>query len=93
MESAQEILVVMLSVFLAIFLALGIALLVLGIKIARKIQAITEKAEHIVDKAENIGEFFKKASGPLLAARLISRVVGSFSGKEKNPETKEKKRR
>lgn len=84
MENAQTILVIILSGFLGVFLLLGIILLSLCIKIANKIKHITEKAEQVVDQAENIGEFFKKASGSFSLVRLVSHIANSvFHHEEK----------
>ena len=77
MENAETILVVILSSFLAVFLALGITLLIICIKIVSRIQRITAKAENIVDQAEDIGEFFKKASGSFALTRLIAHIANS----------------
>lgn len=89
MENAQTILVVILSGFLAVFLLLGIVLLALIIKIAKNIKHITEKAEQVVDQAEHIGDFFKKATGSFAFARLISNIANSVFNHE---EKKRKKR-
>jgi ATP/ADP translocase len=80
---AQEILVIILSSFLALFLLLGIILLVFCIKIANHIKHISEKAEEIVDKAEDVADFFSKAATPMAMAKVISNVSDLFRGKGK----------
>jgi len=75
MENAQEILVIFLSTTLAIFLLLGIMLLVICIKIANHIKRISEKAEAITDRAEDIADFFSKAGTPLAVGKIISSVT------------------
>ena len=75
MENAEAILVIILAVFLAIFLLLAIVLLIKCIQIANKVQALTEKAEKIVDKAESVGEFLQRASGSLAVGGIVQRVV------------------
>ncbi len=88
MENAQEILVVFLSTALAIFLLLSIILLVICIKIANHIKRISEKAELITDKAENIAEFVSKAATPLAMGKIITSITEVFRGR-----TGKKKRR
>lgn len=79
MENAQEILVVFLSVALGLFLVLSIIFLILLIKIAGHINRISEKAEQLTDKAENIADFFTKASTPLAIGRVISMIADIFT--------------
>lgn len=74
MENAQEILVVILSSFLALFLLLGIILTAICIKIANHVKHITEKAENIVDKADDIADFFSKAATPMAIGKIITSV-------------------
>lgn len=83
MENAQEILVVILSTALAIFLALGIALLIICIKIAQRVKRITENAEAISDKAENLAEFLQSAASPMVIGRIISSVSDIFFKRDK----------
>lgn len=78
MENAQEILVVFLSVALAVFLILGIILFIICIKIANRIKRISEKAEAISGKAENIAEFLSKSAVPLAAGKIIAVVTEVF---------------
>jgi hypothetical protein len=84
MENAQTILVIFLSVVLAIFLLLSIVLLTICIKIANHVKRISEKAEQLTDRAEDIADFFGKAATPLAIGRIIAKVsdiIKSRSGK------------
>lgn len=78
METSQEILVVILSGALAVFLILSIILLAICIKIANHVKRITEKAELITDKAEDIADFFSKAATPLVIGKIIGKVTDAF---------------
>jgi competence protein ComGC len=82
MES-YDILVIILSVALAIFLVLGIVLLVFVINIVRKIKAIINKAEAVVENVETVASFFKKSSVPVAIATLIGNISDKMSGKDK----------
>lgn len=64
---AFEILVVVLSITLAIFLVLSIALVVILIGIFKRIDVITQKAEHFASNIEEASEFFKNAAAPVSA--------------------------
>lgn len=80
MENAQEILVVFLSTALAIVLLLSIILLTICIKIANHVKRISEKAELITGKAEDIAEFVSKAATPLALGKIIASVTEVFRG-------------
>lgn len=75
MNGYEQFLVVTLSTFLAISLILTIVLLVLVIKLVKTVRRITEKAEHLADKADAVGDFFKHAAGPVSLGRAIATVV------------------
>lgn len=83
MESATEILVVILSSFLAIFLLLGIILTVMMIKITRAIGRVVEKAEGAVDNVEAAAAMFKNAAGPLAAGKFLVNIADFFTSKKK----------
>ncbi len=70
-----EILVLILSITLAIFLALAIALTIILIRIFRRIDSISQKAEHFADNLEGASDFFKNASAPVAAAKMISNII------------------
>lgn len=82
-ENAESILVVILSGFLAIFLILAIALIIKCIQVINYIQRIAVKAEQIVDKAESIGEFFHRTSGPLAVGRFITNMAETVFNHDK----------
>lgn len=82
MENAETILVIVLSSFLAIFLLLSIILAIKCIQIANQIKQITLKAEQFVDKAESVGEFFKKSSSSFAGFRLIAHIADSVFKRE-----------
>lgn len=86
MENAETILVIFLSVALAIFLTLSIILVSICIKIARHVKNITEKAEQVVDKAEDIAEFFGHASTPMAIGKIIASVRDAVARRNKRKE-------
>jgi hypothetical protein len=90
MTGYEQVLVIILSTFLAIFLLLGIVVLVMVIKVVSSVRRVMEKAEQLTDKAGAIGEFFTSATGPLMAARVMSFVSDTLFRKKSKHSTKRK---
>jgi hypothetical protein len=78
MNTAYEILVIILSSFLAIFLALAIAVTIMVMKLVQSLRLVVAKGEHLVDSAEEIGEAFRRNAA---AASLVRVLMGFVSGK------------
>ena len=76
--TAYNILVIILSSFLALFLILSIVLVISLIKLVKYLRQISQKAENVVEDVEAVGDFFRKASGPMALAKLIGSVVENF---------------
>ncbi len=89
MESAQEILVIILASALAVFLLLAITLMIICIKIARHVRRISQKAEHIADKAENIADFMSGATTPLVIGKMITSITEMFGSKTSKRQRKD----
>jgi len=81
---AFEILVIILSATLAIFLVLGIALLVIVIRIFKRIDSISQKAEHFAGNLEEASDFFKTAAAPVAASKMIANLVEWARKSDKN---------
>jgi len=82
METATEILIVIVSTVLSIFLIVGIVALILIIKILKHVRRIAERAETVAEKAEAVGSFFQKAAGPLAVSRILTQLVKVFRSKD-----------
>lgn len=86
MDTAAEILVIIVSAVLSVLLILLIIASVYGIRLMHNIKRVIDKAEKVVDSAEVVGEVFKNVSGPLAFAKLmknIIHIVQRKSGKSK----------
>jgi len=81
---AFEILVIILSIVLAIFLVLGITLLVIVIRIFKRIDSISEKAEHFAGNLEEASDFFRNASAPVAATKMVANVIEWARNPNKN---------
>lgn len=86
MNTAFDILVIILSSFLGIFLILSIILLVMAIKIVRSVKRVVEKGEQVIDSAEAAAEMFKKAAGPLGILRTLTNIVETVSKHKRGKE-------
>ncbi|TAL15223.1 hypothetical protein EPN95_00410 [Patescibacteria group bacterium] len=83
MNTASEILVIILSVFLAVFLLLGIILSIYLIKLTRDIRAVTKSAERTVNHIESAVSGVAKITSPLFVAEIIGRYIKKFTKKRK----------
>ena len=82
MES-YDILVLILSMTLAIFLVLAIVFTIYLIRIARKVDEITEKAKSAVSSVEAAAKIFEKSAAPAAFSRIVANIVESFSERKK----------
>lgn len=75
MNTSEHILVIVLSVFLALFLVLAIVAVVQLLRLIKTLNHLAQKAEKIVNTAENVGDVFRHAAGPAAALRLVYNIV------------------
>ena len=75
MNTAEQIILVILAAVLAIFLILAIAAIVSVIKLVLTLRDIAEKAEKVVSSAESVTELFRKASGPMTILHFVRGVA------------------
>jgi 1,4-dihydroxy-2-naphthoate octaprenyltransferase len=75
MDTASEVLVIIVSSILAIFLVVMIVALVFVIKILKQLRRITERAENVADSVEAAATTFEKAASPLAILKLIGNIV------------------
>lgn len=89
MDSAAEVLVIILSVLLAIFLALVIALVILLIRITKQIKAIASSAERTVHSVESATSQFNKLATPAILFNLVSMIAKKTVKMSKSHKVKE----
>jgi len=75
METSQDILVIILATALAVLLVLAIVVAVLIVKLLQGVKRITDKAEHVIETAEHVGEAFSNASGSLALFKIVRNVA------------------
>jgi phosphate uptake regulator len=79
MDTATQILVIIVSSLLSITLILAIALLIAVLKLVKNIRRIADKAEQVIENAESAASMFTKAAGPLTFLKTIANIVDSVN--------------
>lgn len=75
MNTAEQILVVILSSALAVFLILAIIIAIQVIRLMKVLNKVAVKAQEVVDNAEKTAELVKSAVGQLSVMRFVQNVV------------------
>lgn len=70
LSTSQQILVIILSTALGVFLILAIVIATMVIQLLTKLRRLADKAEHVVQSAENVGEIIKNVITPMSAVRF-----------------------
>jgi len=83
MNTAFDVLVIVLSSLLGIFLILSIISIALVIKLIKSLRQIVAKGEHLVDSAEAIGETLKRNAGAVGVLKLIMQFVSTLNKSRK----------
>jgi len=87
MDTAAEVLVIILSVVLSVFLILAIILIIYLIRVSAEIRKITESARRTVDSIETTVVGASKLTSPV----FIAQILGKYIKKMVRNYTKEKK--
>lgn len=90
MNTAEQILVIILASALSLFLILSIIAAVSLIRLTKKMNAIADaaqevitKAHDIADKVEDVSDIFKKTAGPLALGKYFMNIVETVSKHKK----------
>jgi hypothetical protein len=83
MNTAEQILVVILASALAVFLVLAIVIAVQVIRLMKVLNGLAIKAQEVVDSAEKTAELVKSAVGQLSVMRFVQNVVSMVQQKAK----------
>lgn len=75
MNTAANILLIIVSSVLSVFLILSIGALIKFIQVLHSLKHIVAKAEKFADSAEAVGELFRKSAGPVALGRLVGNVI------------------
>lgn len=83
MNTAEQILVIILSAALAVLLTLTIIAVVYIIQLVKTLQIIATKAERLVESAEEVGNMVRTTVGNLSLLRFLRSVVDMVHSKSK----------
>jgi hypothetical protein len=86
MNTAAEILLIIVSSVLALFLIVAIIAVIKVIQILHNVRHITEQAEKIADSAEAVGEFFSKNAGPIALGKFVANIAETVVRHKKHKE-------
>jgi type IV secretory pathway component VirB8 len=75
MNTAAEVLLIIVSGVLAVFLLVAIAALVKLIQLLKFLRHIAEQAEKIADSAEAATEILRKSAGPLALIKFVGNII------------------
>lgn len=79
----ERVLIIILASTLSVFLLLAIVAIIKIIQILNHLKTITEKAQQLVDTAENIGQFFKHSTGAAALGNLVANITDSIRSRNK----------
>lgn len=81
MDSAAEILVIIVSVVLSIFLVVAIVLGVYLIKLTSEIRKVTKSAQNTVDHLESAVMGVSRLTSPVYMANLVNKFIKKYAKK------------
>lgn len=82
MNTAFNIIVIILSATLFVFLVLAIVVMGMVVKLMQSLRQIVAKGEQLVDSAEAIGETLRRNAGAVNVVRLLMGFVGKFTNEK-----------
>lgn len=88
MNTAEQILVIILASALAVFLVLAIIIAVQLIRLMKTLNLLAEKAQEFVDSAEKTAEMVRGAVGQLSVMRFVQNVVNMVQKRAKKDNNK-----
>ena len=77
MNTAAEVLLIIVSATLALFLLIGIVVLIKLLQLVNTLKRIADTAEKLADSAEAVGNFFRKTTGPVALGTFVTNMVES----------------
>jgi hypothetical protein len=83
MNTAEQVLVIIVSSLLSISLILSIAMLVMVIKLVKIIRRIADKGEQVIENTEHAAEMFGRAAKPMGLFRSIANIIEAVNKHKK----------
>ncbi len=88
MNTAEQILVIILASALAVFLVLAIIIAAQLIRLVKTLNVLADKAQDFVDSAEKTAEMVRGAVGQLSVMRFVQNVVNMVQKRAKKDNNK-----
>ncbi|HSX30024.1 MAG TPA: hypothetical protein VLE73_05700 [Candidatus Saccharimonadales bacterium] len=82
MNTAEQIILIILAGALAFFLVLAIYLMIQLVRLVKVVNELAAKAQHLIDSAETAAETVKNAAGQVSILKFVHSVV-EMVGKRK----------
>jgi len=79
MNTASEVLVIIVSSVLAIFLVVLIVAVIFVIKILKQVHRLTDRAENVAGSFEAAASTFERAASPLAILKIVGGIVEQAS--------------
>lgn len=84
LSTAQQILVIVLASALAIFLILSIVAVALIIRLVATLRMVANKAEHVIESVESVGDLFKRTAGSFGIFKFLRGIVDTVHNHSKS---------
>jgi biopolymer transport protein ExbB/TolQ len=75
MNTAAEVLVIIVSVVLTLFLVIAIVLIVQVLHLVKELREVVSHAEKVITSAASIGDIFRKSAGPVSLINFVRTVA------------------
>ncbi len=75
MNTASEILVIIVSSVLAIFLIVLIIVLIQASKLIKQVKRVTVRAENVADSMEAAASAFERTASPIAIIKIIGNII------------------
>jgi biopolymer transport protein ExbB/TolQ len=75
MNTAFDVIVIILSVFLLVYLILSVIVLSLVLRLLKSLRQVVAKGEHLVDNAEHLTETLRANAGAVGLIKLLLKFV------------------
>ena len=83
LDTASQLLLIIVSSVLSVFLVVGIILIIKLIKVAKGVNHIVVKAEGLVDSAEAAADVLRKSAGTLAFGKIVSNIADLVKNSKK----------
>lgn len=83
MNTAESILVIIVSTTLTLFLIVAIVTLILIAKLVTSVKRVVDHAEKVVETAGEAAEMLRNASGPLAFFKVVRNIIKNIDKMKK----------